>query len=1247
MAALLLHSCGAVKPYYSKNNKNWEEAPHPPAEDLLHSVFLIGDVGEPARDYQEPSLKLLQKQLHQHEKADTAAAWGFLPDSLKTAVFLGDNIYLDGLSEEGDPDRPDEERRIIEQMKVVQNWKGQPIFIPGNHDWNFSSTGGLEAVIRQENFVEAYLQNLNVFLPSRGCPGPFPVFAGDKLVIILLDSEWWLTKHERPEGNEHNCGVESELDLIVQLDDMLERYQDRHVVLALHHPLVSNGNHGGFYSFFDHIFPLTLLYPDAYFPLPVIGSIYPLARKYGLSRQDLPNPKYDQLKEALYSVLQGRNNVTVAAGHEHSLQLHEEEEMTQVLSGAGCKDTYCVGGRGATFVHRHKGFARLNYYKNGEVWVEFWEPLEDGSQGRLIFRKVLYALSTPEGDPVEKQEIPDYSDSTKIIAANPEYNQVGKLGRALWGEHYRKEWKTPVKVPYLDLERKNGGLRVVKKGGGMQTLSLHLMDNDSLTYYFRSVNKDPSEILPEGLRNTFAQDLLQDQISSAHPYGALALPKMSDAAQVYHANPEVLYMPYTPSLGPYLNEFGGLLGTFEMKADEDVSDYDNFGNAENAVSTNTLYDQLRDDNDEEVNQLSFLRARLFDMLIGDWDRHEGQWRWAEFEKPDKGNTYEPIPKDRDNVFVKYDGFLPYLFSRKWLLRKFQHFDYQFNDMTGLNFNARYIDRRLLNSLSYEDWEEQVKVLQQSLTDSIIEESIRDLPPEIFELSGPEIIAKLKSRRDELPEAAREYFKILSRYVDVPGSDKHELFEVTRLENGRTRVQVYKTEKDGKVEQKLYDRTFDPALTKEIRIYGLDGIDQFRISGQSDSAIKLRIIGGEEEDVLEDKSSVAGIPKKVIYYDDEEEDNNISPGTETRLKLSEKDYINEYDYKDFSYPYAGPRISAEYNIDDGLFLGGGFNIKTYGFRKKPAATDQTLLANYAFKTGAFTFKYRGRFYSFFSRKLDLMADVDVYGPKYVLNYFGQGNETTYDRDIEFYRIRQNKVQVYPFINWNLHEFLNIGIGPEFQYVDAGNERNEGTFIDSGQFQESLLYEKFTYMGGARLFANLEVLDNKISPTRGLYWQNELSYLNSFRHDKVNLTRLRSDFVIYVSPDVNFRPTLALRVGGQKNWGDFLFFQSATLGTDNSLRGFRRTRFSGHSSLYQNTELRIPVSRISNYVFTGTWGVYGFVDHGRVWSRYDNSDKWHRGYGPGLFLNLYNLFTGSASVGFSDEGPYFLVNAGYFF
>ncbi len=1247
LSIFLLQACGAVKPYYSKDSVNWEGAEYPAAEELVHSVFLIGDVGEPDADRQEPALRLLQLQLHGQGGTDTYSGQARLADSLKTVIFLGDNIYLDGLSEPGDPDREEEERRLIEQMKIVENWEGQPVWIPGNHDWNHSKPGGLEAVIRQEQFVRQYLNRTDVYLPGSGCPGPYPLEVNDKLVVILIDSEWWLTKHRRPEGTENGCGVDSELDFIVQLDDMLDRFKEKHVVLALHHPLMTNGNHGGHYSIGDHIFPLRLKYHNLYLPLPVIGSVYPLARMYGLSRQDLANPKYSQLSDAIQSVLKGRNNVTVAAGHEHNLQYNETEDIRHVLSGAGCKLTYCVGGRGASFVHKHTGFARINYYKNGEAWVEFWEPEEDGSKGRCVFRKALYALATPDDEAVEQQEIPDYTDSLKIIAANPQYKQAGKLSRKIWGEHYREEWITPVAVPYLDLERKNGGLRKVKKGGGQQTLSLHLMDKDSMTYYFRSVDKDPTGLLPEELQETFAVDFVKDQLSSAHPYGSLALAKLSSAAKVYHANPELYYMPYTPSLGPYLNEFGGMLGTFEMKADEDVSDYDNFGNAENAVGTSKLFEKLYGDNDNEVNQHSFVRARLFDMLINDYDRHEGQWRWAEFEKEGKGSVYEPIPKDRDQAFSKFDGIVPWLFTRKWLLRKFQHFDYDYGDVAGLNFNARYIDRRFLTGLSWNDWEEQVKFLQENLTDSVIEQSIRGLPPEIFAISGPEIIAKLKSRRDKLPAAAREYYEELSRYVDVVGSDKHEQFEVERLPDGKTRVVVHKTKKDGKVEHKLYERTFDPSLTKEIRLFGLDGIDKFFIRGKASSAIKIRIVGGEGEDILKDESDIRGPGKNIIYYDDEDEENELNAGNDTRLKLSHKDYVNKYNFEEFTYPYAGPRLSAEYNVDDGIFIGGGFNIKTYGFRKKPIATDQTFLGNYAFRTGAFTFKYRGRFYSLFSRNLDLMVDGDVYGPKYVFNYFGQGNSSSFERNIDYYRLHYNRVQFFPYVNWQPNEFVRIGAGPEFRYVDVGTDLNRGSFIDSDGFRQSSLYEEYTYMAGGRIFAEIKALNDDISPTRGLHWKNEISYMNSFRHDKVNLTRLRSDFVLYVSPNVNLRPTLALRVGGQKNLGDFLFYQSATLGQRENLRGFRRTRFAGHSSLYNNAELRIPVAKLSNYVFSGTWGVYGFVDQGRVWSNVEESDDWHRSYGPGLFLNLFNLFTASGSAGFSKEGPYFLINTGYFF
>ena len=560
-SGVLLAACGAVKPYIEKSQRNWQSAAPPPARDITSTVYLIGDVGHPEEDEQEPSLKLLESQLRGKFTHPADAGTSQIPDSLKSVIFLGDNIYLDGLSEEGDPERDNEEWVIQEQMNIVKDWEGQPVFIPGNHDWDYSGPDGLEAIIRQGNYVSQYLGKPNVFLPRGGCPGPIALPVGKNTTLVLIDTEWWLTDREdRPNGPENGCYVESELDLIVQLDDMLNSLQDQHVVIAFHHPLATNGNHGGHYSLGDHIFPLRLKYPYAYLPLPVIGSIYPLARMYGISRQDLPNPLYQQLKNAIVSVVEGRDNVVLAAGHEHNLQLQDINGIHHVVSGSGCKENFCVGGRDAIYVHKHKGFARVNYYQNGEAWVEFWVPQNDGSQGELTFRMPLYALQTEETKQKIVQDLPDYTDSVKVAAANPNYNQRGVFGRWLLGNHYRKEWAEPVHLPYLDLKTYKGGLTPIKKGGGKQTLSLRFLNPDSVQYNFRSVDKNASAILPGALKSTFAADLVKDQISSAHPYGALTIPRMADAIGIYHTDPKLFYMPYSPLLGPYMQEFGGMMG---------------------------------------------------------------------------------------------------------------------------------------------------------------------------------------------------------------------------------------------------------------------------------------------------------------------------------------------------------------------------------------------------------------------------------------------------------------------------------------------------------------------------------------------------------------------------------------------------------------------------------------------------------------------------------------------------------------
>ncbi|EMR03968.1 BamA/TamA family outer membrane protein [Cesiribacter andamanensis] len=1244
--AFFIAACGAVKPYIAREQRSWQEVALPPAEELLHTVYLVGDAGKPDKDRQEPSLRLLESQLRGQYRSEQDGGISQLPDSLKSVIFLGDNIYEDGLSAPDDPDREEEERIIVEQMQVVQSWAGTPVFIPGNHDWNHSRVGGLEKVMRQGEFVRQFLDNPRAFLPFNGCPGPVALPVGDNVVLVLIDSEWWLTPHRRPRGPEGGCNVESELDFIVQLDDMLSRYSDKHIVLALHHPLKSNGNHGGHYNLGDHIFPLRLKYANAYVPLPLIGSIYPLGRMYGVSRQDIANPKYQQLINALTSITEGRTNVVIAAGHEHNLQLQELNGVMHIVSGSGAKETFCVGGRDALFVHRSKGFARLNYYKNGEVWVEFWVPEGDGEQGTLTFRTPLYALTPAESKEV-KEAVADlnYSDSTKVVAANPEYAQRSRLSRAIWGDHYRQEWSTPIEVRYLDLQRAKGGLTPIRKGGGKQTLSLRLLNPDSIQYQFRSIDKIPSAILPPGLQTTFAADVVQDQISSAHPYGSFTVPRMADAIGIYHTDPELYYMPSSALLGPYISDFGGMIGLLEIRPDEDLTAYRNFGFTQNAISTRNMLSKLQEDNDDDIDQPLYLRTRLFDMLIGDWDRHEDQWRWAEFEKEGKGKRYLPIPRDRDQVFVKFDGIVPWLGSRKWAVRHFSHFDYEFEDVKGLNLSALKMDRRLLSGLSYAQWQEQVAHIQENLEDVFIEEAMRQMPDEVFSISGPEIIAKLKSRRAVLDEAAREYYLALAKYVDVFGSDKHERFEVERLPDGSTRVVVYKIKKDGEQEHILYDRLFLPDETREIRLWGLAGEDEFRISGEAPDAILLRVIGGAEKDSYKDVSRVRG-GRSIIYYDNVLDENKIEKGQETNLRLSNKDYINDYDADDFFYTYLGPRLSLAFNPDDGVFIGGGANLRSYGFRKSPAASDQTLLVNYAFATGAYNFRYKGAFYQAFGRGNDLLLDLSYQGPQFVLNYFGQGNESPKTEPIDFYRVRLNSFNAELLANRRLGPFINIGIGPHFRWV--GVNENKDTYIDSDDFRTSDLYASEESMLGGRAYFRLDATNDPRIPTRGVIIENSLQYTNSLRSENINLTRLHSEFSIYISPNTDrFRPTIALRFGGQRNWGDYLFYQSAAIGNNTTLRGFRNYRFAGYGAAYQNTELRVPISPIYNYVFTGSWGLYGFIDHARVWAEGEDSIRWHRGFGPGAYLNLYQLFVVSGGVSFSREGPYFLLRSGFFF
>ncbi len=1223
IAALILAGCGTRTPYYSFEKSTWEENSPPDSIRLTRQVILVGNTGDPSDEFRN----LLRAHLALEQESEQKA----------TLIFLGDNLYETGLPPQDASGREEAESRLNTQLSLVKDYEGRVFFVPGDKDWNNDQEGGYRAIRRQAGYINEYAGNGKTMLPSNGCPGPEEVILGDGVVLILIDSEWYLHNEFKPAYPE--CNIESEWDFFYEFRRMVRRHEGKHILVAMHHPLYSNGNRGGHYDAGDHLFPLTLERGDLWVPLPVVGSFYTLLRKYGINSQDIPNEKYQMLKKGLEESVYEMKSVTFAAAHDQILQHTQVEGINHIISGTGSRVNYARKGKNAAFVNSSTGLARVDYYENGEAWLSFFVPDAKDSLGKRVYRTPLYALVPEESSLASTvREDLDYSDSVKQIVAGEEYRS-GKFSSWIFGKHYRKEWATPVTVPYLDIPNYGGGLTPLKQGGGKQTISLRVMDKDSIQYNIRSINKNPIGAVPEPFRFTFAQDLVKDQISTAHPYGAFTVAPMADAIGMYHTDPKLVYVPFAPQLGEFLGTFGGMNALFEIRPDEDLSNFERFGYSKNVVGTERMLEQLNEDNDDSVDDEMFLKARLFDMLIGDWDRHEDQWRWAEYDKPDKGELFRPVPRDRDQVYTLYDGIFPWLASRKWAVRNLQHFDNEITDVEGMMMSGNSLDRRLLQGLEREEWQQVVRDMQANLTDSLIEYAIRQMPEEVFPVSGPQIIEKLKARRDDLEEYAMEYYEFLAKEPDVVASDKHELIKVGQRQDGEVTVTILKREKEGDVEHVRFQRSFIPAETEEIRLYTLAGEDSIVIDKSFTSPIRLRIILGKDEKYVENNAASG----KVDLYAKKSHDHTFTGNGRLKTHTSTADYINSYDPEMNQYDYLGPRISFQFNRDNGLFVGAGARWRTHGFQHKDFESEQDIYGNYSFATSAFNLMYTGRFSDVFGQNNDLVLSSHYYSPQNIFNFFGRGNGSENEENISFYRLDMKGFSQEITLDRVPSENLHFGITAGYDYMELS--RNQGGIIEEYNNPSELNAGQFISLGA---YLNLERTNYNLYPFNGIRWENSVEVARDVKNS-LNFGKVKSAFSVYLTPDLPMYLTLAMRFGTEATFGEFPFYQGSFLGGVNSLRGYRMQRFNGDISVYQNTELRLAVSEIKSYVFNGYWGVFGFIDHGRVWTRdlENESAQWHRGYGPGLWLNLFKVFVTSAGVGFSDEGRYFYLRAGMYF
>ncbi|MFN2440738.1 MAG: hypothetical protein ABR503_16155, partial [Chitinophagaceae bacterium] len=548
------------------------------------------------------------------------------------------------------------------------------------------------------------------------------------------------------------------------------------------------------------------------------------------------------------------------------------------------------------------------------------------------------------------------------VVAGSQYDR-SSVHEFFWGRHYRKEWITPVSVPQFFLDTAAGGLKPYEAGGGRQSKTLRLQNANGKEYVLRSIDKTFGGALPPIYHNTFVEDVVNDQVSIGHPYAAVTIPDMAEAAKIYHTWPQIVYVPKQTALDSFNNAFGNDLYLFEQRPDENWEEADNFGNSKKIISTENLLEKKFEDNDHQVDQLAYVRARLFDMFIGDWGRHEDQWRWASY-KLDGKTLYKPVPRDRDQAFTKFDGLLLKLVRSLANLSHLQTFEKAIEEVEVYNLPARNLDRQLANQPTLTQWVSVAEELQLLLTDNVIESSVKKLPQEVFPLSGPEIIAKLKARRDNLVTYAKDYYLFLAKEVEVVGSKEEEYFEIKRLDNDQTLINVYKINKEGKIEKEpYYSRTFKKEETKEVRLYGLAGKDVYNISGDVENVMKIRIIGGTDKDSITDASTVKDA-KAINVYDNN--DNAITSSATTKLHLSEDTAINRYKYDAFKYDRKRIRPSIFYSEYDKLFVALGYKITKQQWRKEPFGYQHEISAHYSLTQKAPFFTYEGTVNSFIGK-----------------------------------------------------------------------------------------------------------------------------------------------------------------------------------------------------------------------------------------------------------------------------------------
>ena len=841
--------------------------------------------------------------------------------------------------------------------------------------------------------------------------------------------------------------------------------------------------------------------------------------------------------------------------------------------------------------------------------------------GFLRMKSVLAALA------VGFALLQDLSAQTekKIAIAGARYAKAPGGQEWILGHDYRDLWATPIEVEVLNLKTFAGGLKPVMRVGGRETLGLAMKGQDGRDYTFRGVDKSVSGVVPEEFLGTAVEDIAQDQVAGGFPAAGLVVSALAHAVGVLDVDSRLVVMPDDPSLGEFQKEFAGVLGVF-MEYPGSVSDTNpGFLSSTEIIGHPAIWQRLNERPELRVDSRAFLRARLLDILIGDWDRHRKQWRWARIPG-ERG--LQPIPEDRDQAFSDYEGVAMGMARMRGAT--FLKFEKKYPSVNALTIDGWDVDRYLLTDIEKPEWMRIAREVQSRVTDEVIENALRRMPPEYYKLRGSELASTLKARRDQLTAVAESYYRLRSAKVDIYATAASERVVIEQLNGGDVEVQIATLE--AAPDQAYYRRKFKKDETKEIRIYLQGGDDRVETRGGKGGGIAIRVIGGPGNDVVNDSGG-----RGVDFYDSEG-NNRIEGGHGTSLRTKpfvitgREDEVPEVPRRDWGR-FTKPLFVVGFHPDPGLILGAGVDTEVYGFRKYPWASRHILTGGFATTVKRGFLNYEGdyrRENSWLHGALHVRASgIDQ------LRYYGSGNETPRDRRDEFSKVSDTQLTVFPALAITHGTEASFEFGPILKYSDTGGTRENTVLAEQrpygiGKFGEAGFKTAVWYDGTDPK----NVLGGGVqAKLAGTYYAKTWDVERQFGS-------LEGEFTGNVP--LGEPAQLSLRAGGKKLWGNYPFYEAAYVG-GSVIQGYNWNRFAGDASLYSTLGFKWAFAQTHGTVPMEI-GLSLGSDAGRVWRAGENSSRWHTGVASGIFISPFSRLTlFEIGVGKSQEKTFLVFGA----